>query len=34
MLTWANHEDFEDIREMALSITFQQDYADNGLHAG
>lgn len=28
MLTWANHEDFEDIREMALSITFQQDYAD------
>jgi len=28
MLTWANHEDFEDIREMALSITFQQGYAD------
>lgn len=28
MLTWANNEEFEDIKEMALSITFQQDYAD------
>lgn len=28
ILTWAGHEEFEDVKELAMSITFQQDYAD------
>lgn len=28
MLTWASHEEFEDVKELSMSLTFQQDYAD------